>query len=182
MKTIGLQTEDGRCVAREVRIADSFTSRSIGLLRNQSITEQQGLLLLPGGSIHTLGMRFPVDVVFLDRRMRVLNLAPNVAPRRLRLGPPGTARVLELAAGRIATVGLLIGTYIVVEHEMRTDPEARTTLRVRSHALLPPACTRPPIQFSLRLPPQHRQTVRSNLACGLSHARFSTSDKDAAQP
>ncbi|MGH8175593.1 MAG: DUF192 domain-containing protein [Steroidobacter sp.] len=172
MKTISLGTADGRCIAHDVRIADTLVARSIGLLRERSLAEHQGLLLVPGGSIHTLGMRFPIDVVFLDRRMRVLNLAPNVAPKRFRLAPAGTARVLELAAGRIAQVGVLIGTYIVVEDEEQVRDAIATTRRMRSHSSLPPECARLPIQFSLRLPPQHRNTVHSNLAC--------QTDRDAA--
>jgi uncharacterized protein len=171
MKTIGLQTDDGRCVARQVRIADTFIARRIAWRREHAIHDQQGLLLIPGGSIHTLGMRFAVDVVFLDRRMRVLRLAPNVGPQSLRLAPSGTARVLELAAGRIAAIGLPIGAYIVVEH----DPPGRDTRSVtrclRSHVASSHLCTRPPIQFSLRLPPEHRGVVHSNLGCSAQRVR-----------
>jgi uncharacterized protein len=171
MKTIGLQTADGRCVARQVRIADTFIARRIAWRREDAIHDQQGLLLIPGGSIHTLGMRFAVDVVFLDRRMRVLRLAPNVRPQSLRLAPSGTARVLELAAGRIAAIGLPIGAYVVVDH----DPPGRDTRAVtrclRSHVASSQLCTRPPIQFSLRLPPEHRGAVHSNLGCSAQRAR-----------
>jgi uncharacterized membrane protein (UPF0127 family) len=161
MKTIGLETADGRCVAHQVRIADTFIARRIGWRREKAIHDQQGLLLIPGGSILTVGMRFPVDLVFLDRRMRVLRLAPYVAPRSLRLAPSGTAQVLQLAAGRIAAVGLPIGAYIVVEHDsIGSDAPTRC---LRSPAAASPSCIPRPIQFSLRLPPEHRGAVHSNL-------------------
>lgn len=180
MKTISLQTADGRRVAHEVRIADSFVARSIGLLRDEKLDGHQGLLLIPGGSVHTFGMRFPIDVVFLDRRMRVLDFAPNVTPGRLRLAPPGTRRVLELSSGRIAAVGLLIGAYLVVEHDERTEKPRAPTRSIRSHASLPPRCTRPPVQFSLRLPPQHRGAVHSNLGCTTNRGHSSASQSGAA--
>jgi uncharacterized protein len=163
MKTIALETANGQCVAREVRVADSFVARSLGLLRNRALAQQQGLLLIPGGSIHTIGMRFPIDVVFLDRRMRVLSVAPQIPPQRFCLAPPHTARVLELAAGRIAAVGLLIGSYLVVAHEPDDDHERLSAQH--SHMRAPRACVRPPIQFSLRLPPQRCAQVQSNLGC-----------------
>jgi uncharacterized membrane protein (UPF0127 family) len=167
MKTIGLETADGRCLAHQVRIADTFIARWIGWRREETIHDQQGLLLIPGGSIVTIGMRFAVDLVFLDRRMRVLRLAPYVAPRSLRLAPSGTALVLQLAAGRIAAVGLPVGTYIVVEHDSASSDAP--TRCVRSHAAPSRSCAPRPIQFSLRLPPERRGAVHSNLGC--THGR-----------
>jgi uncharacterized membrane protein (UPF0127 family) len=178
MKTIGLQTTDGRCVARQVRIADTFIARRIGWRREEAVHHQQGLLLIPGGSIQTLGMRFAVDVVFLDRRMRVLKLAPNVAPQSFRLAPAGTARVLELAAGRIAAIDLPVGTYIVVEHDSTSRRTAATTTCLRAHAAPSQVCARPPIQFSLRRPQEHRGVVHSNLGSSAKHAR-QTSSREA---
>ena len=164
MRTIALATMDGRGIASEVRIADSFIARALGLLRDRSLGEQQGLLLVPGGSIHTIGMRFPIDVVFLDRRMRVLALAPHVAPQRFCFAPPEAARVLELAAGRIAAVRLPIGAYVVVPHE--ADERAhRAARRTQSHLRSSGRCIRPPIQFSLRLPLQRCAGVQSDLGC-----------------
>jgi uncharacterized membrane protein (UPF0127 family) len=174
MKTIALQTIDGRRVAREVRIADTFIARRVGWRRENAVHHQQGLLLIPGGSIHTVGMRFAVDVVFLDRRMRVLRLSPNVAPQSFRLAPRGTARVLELAAGRIAAIDLPVGTYIVVEHDPTSRRTAATTTGLPAHAA-PSQVARPPIQFSLRRPQEHRGVVHSNLGCSAKHASQASS-------
>jgi hypothetical protein len=134
MKTIALRTSEGRWIAHEVRIACSLTSRLLGLSRERSLPTRGGLLLSPAHGVHTLGMRFAIDVVFLSRQMRVLGLAPRVPPWRVLLAPRGTGRVLELAAGQIAATGLKTGTFIVVE-----------TSR-------PQPCQRSPIRFSLRLP------------------------------
>jgi uncharacterized membrane protein (UPF0127 family) len=180
MRTISLSTADGRCIARQVRVADSFFARSLGLLRDRSMSEQQGLLLIPGGSVHTIGMRFPIDVVFLDRRMCVLDVAPHVAPQRFCLAPPRTARVLELAAGRIAAVGLLIGTYLIVPHE--SDPVDESDARPRLHAPPSTPCVRPPIQFSLRLPPQRCARVQSNLGCAADRVNLRSASIRTARP
>lgn len=56
--------------------------------------------------MHTFFMRFPIDVVFLDRKLRVRSIAPDVAPFRvvLRFGP---GHVLELAAGEAERAGMV---------------------------------------------------------------------------
>lgn len=149
MKTLELRTAAGRCIARHVHMACSFRSRCIGLLRQRNISEQAGLLLVPGGSIHTLGMRFAIDVVFLSRQMRVLGLAERVSPWRLVIAPRGTARVLELAAGKISRTGLTTGIYLIVDFSSADPSERPMRKPPRSHHT---ACERSPIQFSLRLP------------------------------
>lgn len=162
MKTLELRTADGRCIARHVHMACSFRSRCIGLLRQTNISEHGGLLLVPGGSIHTLGMRFPIDVVFLNRQMRVLGLAERMPPWRLVIAPRGTARVLELAAGKIAASRLTAGTYLTVD-EAPADPSERPTIKLPRSPHT--ACERSPIQFSLRLPIDRRCTSSIEAKC-----------------
>src|SRR5215217_7629527 len=99
MKTVALRTAEGRFVAHEVQIVHSLAARWFALSRERSLPTRAGLLLTPARGIHTLGMRFAVDVVFLSRQMRVLALVQRVPPWRVLLAPRGTARVLELAAG-----------------------------------------------------------------------------------
>lgn len=160
MKSIALAMADGRMIAADVRIAESFLARSIGLLRRQALAAHEGLLLLPAGSAHTIGLRFPIDVVFLDRRMRVVSLAPNLPPQRFCFGPRRTARVLELSAGRIAALGLLTGMYVIVRDDADDAPvsPATTTLHCR-----PSSRCSAPLQFTLRLPLQRCEKVETTL-------------------
>ena len=60
------------------------------------------MLFSPGGGIHTLGMQFTIDVVFLNVHRRVLAVAAKVVPQRLKFAPAGTRYTLELAAGMTA--------------------------------------------------------------------------------
>lgn len=162
MKTLELRTADGRCVARHVHMACSFRSRCIGLLRQTNIPEHAGLLLVPGGSIHTLGMRFTIDVVFLSRQMRVLGLVERVPPWRVVIAPRATAIVLELAAGRIAATALTTGIYLTVD-ATSADPSERQTIKLPR--MRDAACERTPIQFSLRLPLERRCTGSVEAKC-----------------
>lgn len=151
MKPLELRTAAGRCIVRHVHVACSFRSRCIGLLHRRSMSEHEGLLLMPGSSVHTLGMRFNIDVVFLSRQMRVLALAVNVSPWRIVIAPKGTARVLELAAGKIAATQLAVGIYLIVDRPS-DDPGERSTRKLPRAGYL--QCERTPIRFSLRLPRQ----------------------------
>jgi uncharacterized protein len=127
MKTIALRTAEGRFIAHEVRIACSWAARLRGLSRERSMPTRAGLLLTPARGVHTLGMRFAVDVVFLNMQMRVLSLVPRVPPWRILLAPRGTGRVLELAAGQIAATRLQAGMFIVVESS--SPPGRRDSIR-----------------------------------------------------
>lgn len=95
-----------------VRIASSFLARSIGLLDRDAIDADEGLLFVPGGSVHTLGMRFAIDVVFLSGSLTVLEVAANVPPWRIALAPPNTRYVLELRANRARECGVVSGRAI----------------------------------------------------------------------
>jgi uncharacterized membrane protein (UPF0127 family) len=92
-----------RCV-----VADSVGTRMRGLLGRAELPAQEGLLLQPAGSIHTHFMRFAIDVVFLDRDRRVIDLRSSVAPWRMARSR-GAKAVLELRAGEAARRGIEIG-------------------------------------------------------------------------
>jgi uncharacterized protein len=98
-----------------VRIADTFWSRLIGLLGRRSLGLGEGLLLDPCSSIHTMGMRFSIDVVFLDRAGRVLGFADDVVPNRVRVSPRGTSKVLEVAVGNRSRTGIHLDDYLIFD-------------------------------------------------------------------
>lgn len=156
MRTVELRTATGRCIARHVQLACSFQSRCLGLLSRSIMPKEEGLLLIPGGSIHTLGMRFPIDVIFLNRQMRILGLAEGVRPWRIRVAPRGTRRVLELAAGQIAANRLACGIYLIIDTDTPSPPDRSERPTIKMPHVRIGACERRPIQFSLRLPLERR--------------------------
>jgi uncharacterized membrane protein (UPF0127 family) len=94
-----------------LEIATSFRDRSRGLLGRDGI--EGALLLRPALSVHTFRMRFPIDVAFCDRRMRVIDtvtMAPN-RPGRPRLR---ARSVLEAEAGAFRRWGLAKGDQLDV--------------------------------------------------------------------
>ncbi|MGI9623585.1 MAG: DUF192 domain-containing protein [Acidimicrobiales bacterium] len=100
---------DGTPVALEV--AATFVARLRGLIGRDGIGG--AFLLQPARGVHTFGMRFDLDVAYLDTDLRVLSvetLATNRVGRRAR----GTRRVLEAQAGSFEKWGLKPGSELVI--------------------------------------------------------------------
>jgi uncharacterized membrane protein (UPF0127 family) len=84
-----------------------------GLLGRKELPSGEGILLRPSGSVHTFFMRFPIDVVFLDRDLSVLSVAEDVRPWKMR-GARGAKAVLELPSGECARRGIRVGQQLAL--------------------------------------------------------------------
>lgn len=100
---------NGSEVAAEVRVARSLWARFWGLMGRRSLPEGQALLIRPCSSVHMFFMRFPIDVVFLDRDNRVVKIIPALKPWRAALGGRGAHSALELNAGAAEVAGVGVG-------------------------------------------------------------------------
>ena len=109
---IRLTREDGRVVCEQVLVAARPLRRMRGLLGRAELPSDEGILLRPAGSVHTFFMRFPIDVVFLDKEDRVLGIEPAVPPWRT-ANCRGAKSVVELAAGECDRRGLELGDRLV---------------------------------------------------------------------
>jgi uncharacterized protein len=108
MRAQRLLNGTGEVVLERCWMADRPWSRMRGLLGRSGLEQGEGLLLKPCGSVHTLFMRFSIDVVFLDRELSVVTVRPEVPPWRT-AGARGAKVALELAAGEAARVGIQPG-------------------------------------------------------------------------
>jgi hypothetical protein len=95
----------GDVLVEQCFVADRPWSRMRGLLGRSSLPAGEGLLLKPTGSVHTFFMRFPIDVVFLDRELSVVGVAAELPPWRT-AGRRGAKATLELAAGEASRRGI----------------------------------------------------------------------------
>ena len=100
---------DGRPVVAQVAAADTFWRRAVGLLGRRALPPEQGLWLAPCAAVHTLGMRFALDLIFLDRRLQVVRVVRNVPAQRVVRGGRGAHSVLEIAAGWLSAERLKPG-------------------------------------------------------------------------
>ncbi|MFI9342498.1 DUF192 domain-containing protein [Streptomyces sp. NPDC052773] len=92
-----------------LEIATSYRARTKGLLGRDTV--HGALLLSPAGSIHTFGMRIPIDVAYLDRRLRVIAVR-TMQPGRLGLPRLRARHVVEAGAGVMAGWGLSAGVAV----------------------------------------------------------------------
>lgn len=88
-------------LATKVRKADNFLTRLIGLLKRTHLGPEEALWLMPSKGIHTIGMKFPIDVVFLNKDHQVLGLMSGLVPYRVSAVHLRGYSVLELPNGTI---------------------------------------------------------------------------------
>lgn len=88
----------GTILATHADSADTSRKRRVGLLKHESLPPGEGLWIAPCEAIHTFGMKFPIDVLFLDRQKRVLKVRKNMPKSRISVSLLAHS-VLELPAG-----------------------------------------------------------------------------------
>lgn len=103
---IYLVIRDDVVLFNKVKLANDFFTRLVGLLRTKSLDTQQGLLLKKCRQVHTFGMKFNIDVVFLSREGEILDLEKNMAPGRISRHVKEAYWVLELESGAVARQNL----------------------------------------------------------------------------
>ncbi|MEZ5420044.1 MAG: DUF192 domain-containing protein [Vicinamibacterales bacterium] len=101
-------------VARVERATTAWT-RARGLLGRPGLPPGQALWLAPCRSIHTVGMRFAIDVVFVDGDARVVKVTAAMVPWRLTWGGWRAHGAYEFAAGEAARLGIEVGQTLRVD-------------------------------------------------------------------
>jgi uncharacterized membrane protein (UPF0127 family) len=110
-----LRAAEGAVVLDKVRVARGFASRLVGLLGRSELGPGEGLLLPRCGAVHTLGMRFPIDVVFVDDAGAIRAAFAAVPSGEVRVVRPGRVHALEAAAGTIGRHGLRPGDQLLLD-------------------------------------------------------------------
>jgi uncharacterized membrane protein (UPF0127 family) len=97
---------NGQPILSRVKLANSFGTRLIGLLDRVSLEGGEGLLLTPCNSVHTMFMRFSLDLVFMDQGKKILRIYEDAKPFRVYPPVKAAVQVLELSAGECRRLGL----------------------------------------------------------------------------
>jgi uncharacterized membrane protein (UPF0127 family) len=100
-----------RFVATNVAVANSYFRRLVGLLgkTRKWARAGRGLWIVPSHGIHTIGMLFPIDLIFLDREKNVVHLEEHVRPFRISRVSLKSYSVLELPAHTVFRTGTCVG-------------------------------------------------------------------------
>ena len=109
-----LEADSGRVIAAEVEVARGSWGRFMGLMGRPSMPAGSGLWIEPCNSIHMFFMRFAIDVLFLDRQMRVKKVMLNLKPWRVSPIVFGARTTVELPAGTLADRAL-VGARLILE-------------------------------------------------------------------
>ena len=95
-------------VATQVEIAATRGRGAAACSAAISLDEASAMLLAPCAAVHTAGMRFPIDVVFVDRQGYAVKVVRNLRPWRIALAAGGRA-VIEMAAGSLRWGQVVLG-------------------------------------------------------------------------
>jgi len=108
-------------LATDLAVADTHWSRLRGLLGTSAgdFGNGSGLWIRPCHGIHTLAMRFPIDVVYLDRAGQVVHLEHNIQPWRFSPVRMQAASVLELPSHTVARTETALGDHIEIKMKMK---------------------------------------------------------------
>ncbi len=123
---VNLTRDECVCVGE---LADRSLPRMRGLMGRRGLPAGEGLLISPAPAIHTAFMRFPIDALFLDRNLRVLEIVERLRPWRV-ASKRGARAVLELSAGECARRGVEVGDRL----ELR-DHDAAPAIRSGANEL-----------------------------------------------
>jgi uncharacterized membrane protein (UPF0127 family) len=116
-----------RELGTRIGLADGWLARLRGMLARPAPRSGEGLLLTPCSSVHMYGMRFPLDVAFLDGRGAVVAMYPSLEPGSRTRWHRNAAHALELSAGALVESGTSIGDVLIWSAASVADVDYRRT-------------------------------------------------------
>jgi uncharacterized protein len=112
----------GTTVGDSVELADTSLRRMFGLLGRRGLDAGGGLWIKPSSGVHTFGMAFKIDVIGLDRDLKVIKLWRCLAPFRITSVSMKMKSVVELPCGAIK------GAQVQVGDQLQIEPASESTL------------------------------------------------------
>jgi uncharacterized protein len=119
-RTVRVVADNGTVVCTHCEVAERAISRMRGLLGRSGLDLGEGMLINAAPSVMTFFMRFPIDVVFVDKAQTIVKIAHSLVPWRI-AGARGAVAALELPAGTAAALGLEPGMTLVLADDATTQ-------------------------------------------------------------
>ena len=101
-----------KTLANSLWVADTFFSSLLGLMGKRQLPAGEGLWICPCQSVHSMWMRFPIDVIFLNNQKSIIHLIENMKPFRISKYVHTARSVLELPARTIQATQTQVGDQI----------------------------------------------------------------------
>ena len=102
------------CINLGVMVADTLPARLRGLLGRMRLRSDEAVWIVPSVGIHTFGLMFAIDVIYLDDQNRVIHLVENLGPLRIAGIRRQCASVLELPPRSIYGSGTRLGDQLMI--------------------------------------------------------------------
>ncbi len=115
MNLMVVRNSQNQIIAHQAATATTFFKRARGLLFSQPLNEGAGLWITPCNSVHTFFMTYPIDVLFLDRDLRVVAIIENMVPGKVSSVYKQAKSVLELPAGAVKKQPVAVGEQLIFE-------------------------------------------------------------------
>lgn len=117
-----IQKEDGNVSNRlQIKKADTFKKRLVGLMFQKAPIQDECLHIIPCNSIHMFFMRFPIDVIFLTKKGKVIKTIESLPPWSFVPKVKGAYSTLECPIGTIRAYAIKEGGYLDLEKGINTD-------------------------------------------------------------
>jgi hypothetical protein len=102
-------------LADKIFLSDKFLARLMGLLSFKSFDKNQAMILRPSNSVHTFFMRFPIDVLFVDKNNSIVRIVRHMKPFRVTGVYLKSKFVVELPVGVIDATKTSVGDYLQIQ-------------------------------------------------------------------
>ena len=117
-----VDVKSGDDLGVRVVLAKTFLARVAGLIGTERLEQDRALLFVPGTGIHTFGMKYPIDALFLDKKGTVIQAVYNLVPNKMTGLIASAHSVLEFTAGFLQAHGIEKGDRFRVEADEEHKP------------------------------------------------------------
>lgn len=115
-KAQALNKSKNRILLEEATVATTFWARLKGLLGKTELKENEGLIIYPCNSVHTVGMKFSIDVIFVNEEDRVCKIIPDMKKTSFSPIVKGSRYVIEVESGFAKKYKVEVDDEILLEY------------------------------------------------------------------
>ena len=108
----------------KISTARSRKARMLGLLGTDELDGNTALHISPCSSVHTLGMRYSIDLIFLDKQNRIVHISEDIKPNKFASAGKDVHSIIECAAGTAVKLDIAVGDELQIESDNEHVPAA----------------------------------------------------------